>query len=87
MVYDHYYGAVFRLFALGVFYSLVSGFVGLPVVIQTLNVTSKEGEVVTYMLCLFGFSIMMKVSLPGLNMPLIATLAYAGILAANMRAD
>ncbi|CAM1508294.1 Fc.00g051420.m01.CDS01 [Cosmosporella sp. VM-42] len=83
--YEHYGGKLFRVLAVGTFNSLIGGFVGFPVALQTLNVTSRVGEVVTYLLCLAGFGIVVKPLLPGLNLALVVTLAYASILAANMR--
>ena len=84
-VYEYYGRSVIEALVWGGFIGLICAFIGIPVMLQTLKVTSAAGQAVTYLSFLLGFGVVAKALLSTFNLTLIATLAYAGILAANMR--
>ncbi|KAI8659574.1 hypothetical protein LRP88_06143 [Fusarium phalaenopsidis] len=91
--FDHDKGVTSMEYPIGVFVVLVSAlvncgmaaFLGVPVALQALDVTSPTVYVGAYIAFLFVFGIIIQLSMPGYVVQLVLCLAYAAVLVANMK--
>lgn len=68
------------------FSCVMAAFLGVPVALQALDVTSPKAYVGAYIAFLFVFSVIIQLSMPGCYaMQLVLSLAYAAVLVANMK--
>lgn len=83
--YDSYGRVVIQVLLYGVFIGVVGVFLGIPVVISTMDVTTKYEQAAIYFVFLIVFTFFAKALLKGFQLPLIAILAYAAVLCGSSR--
>ncbi|KAM5342463.1 hypothetical protein ACJ41O_013429 [Fusarium nematophilum] len=87
MIYESYPLKVFTVLLYALVNCTLAAFLGVPVALSALDITSTDAYVGTYLAFLFVFGIMIQAVIPGHMVQAVLSLAYAAVLVANMKGD